>query len=223
MKKLFFSAIFLTALTTVTQAQSKIEYQLRGGLNLNRLTLKEESVSVKTDLRAGFHLGAEAVIPLAESWFIQPGLLFSQKGGNLNIMEQKVEFSLAYIEIPATVTYKHPLGNGRVMFGAGPYAAVGLNGKLSADGETTDIKFASKINDSDVNDFDGVMVMRRVDLGVNFLAGYEYDKHLFFQLGAQLGAKNLQPKVDVSDPDLSESGKTKNHNSGFSLSIGYRF
>jgi hypothetical protein len=58
-----------------------------------------------------------------------------------------------------------------------------------------------------------------MDFGGNLLFGYEFSQKIFAQLNAQLGLMNIQPKIEGVDDD--DRGKVKN--TGFGVSIGYRF
>jgi hypothetical protein len=58
--------------------------------------------------------------------------------------------------------------------------------------------------------------LKRFDAGGNLLAGYEFANKLSFQLNAQLGLVNINPEISGSD-------KTKYRNTGFGVSLGYRF
>ena len=68
-----------------------------------------------------------------------------------------------------------------------------------------DIKFGSNPDE-----------MKRFDAGANFLAGYELSNHFSAQLNAGLGLINL---VNREQGDTKSSLK----NTGFGLSLGYRF
>jgi hypothetical protein len=49
------------------------------------------------------------------------------------------------------------------------------------------------------------------------LVGYELSSKISFQLNAQLGMSNLNPKFEGEKPD------DKAKNTGFGISVGYRF
>jgi hypothetical protein len=61
--------------------------------------------------------------------------------------------------------------------------------------------------------------LRKSDAGANFLAGYEFANKLSLNLKAQLGLKDI-------NPDMGNEGTnnmTRFRNTGFGLSVGYRF
>ena len=59
--------------------------------------------------------------------------------------------------------------------------------------------------------------MKGLGFGGNLLVGYELTSKISFQLNAQLGMSNLDSKLEGEKQD----GKTKN--TGFGISVGYRF
>jgi len=56
------------------------------------------------------------------------------------------------------------------------------------------------------------------DAGANFLFGYEWSNRFSVQLNAGLGLVNIFTKVENNDP-----GKSSLKNTGFGVSVGYRF
>ncbi len=125
-----------------------------------------------------------------------------------------------YVELPVNFLYRPVLGNGHLLLGFGPYAAYGIGGKVIMKyGEESDdakIKFKSKVAE---DDSDGeVMYLRPFDAGANIFAGYELDMGLFMQLNAQLGLLKVNPEYEGSSSDEAAI-----KNTGFGLSVGYRF
>lgn len=55
---------------------------------------------------------------------------------------------------------------------------------------------------------------KRMDIGADFFVGYELRNKISFTLNSQLGLVNINAK---------SADKTENKNTGFGLSIGYRF
>jgi hypothetical protein len=60
--------------------------------------------------------------------------------------------------------------------------------------------------------------MKHLDVGANMFAGYELAGGLFFQLDTQFGMVKINPENQENSSD-----KTALRNTGFGLSIGYRF
>ncbi|MFN2457501.1 MAG: outer membrane beta-barrel protein [Chitinophagaceae bacterium] len=113
-----------------------------------------------------------------------------------------------YLEVPVNFVYKPMLGTGNLLLGFGPYAAFGIGGNVNA----REIEFTEKFNTSSAPQF------KRFDAGGNLLAGYEFANNLSFQLNTQLGMINIRP-----ENDQNRSDKSKWKNTGFGVSLGYRF
>ncbi len=60
--------------------------------------------------------------------------------------------------------------------------------------------------------------VRPFDAGANLLAGYEFGFGISFQLNAQLGLLKVNPGYDGDSND-----DTSVKNTGFGISVGYRF
>lgn len=214
-------ALSLTALAFSSQAQDKTTFGVRAGANFTNMTGKDEDGEDLDDnkMKIGFSIGVNAEIPIAPEFYIQPGLLFSQKGYKWEVEdEDDVKFSASWIEVPINFVYKPTLGTGKLILGVGPYVGFGIGGKIKQDGndEEIDIKFKSDVK---ADDLDGeTTYLKPLDFGGNLVAGYEFSNKFSFQLNAQLGMANLFPKFEGNKPD-----EEKIKNVGFGLSLGYRF
>ena len=138
-----------------------------------------------------------------------PALNFVQKGTQSEEMGERLSTSINCLEIPVNFFYRTAGKAGSFFVGGGPSLAFNISGKSKYDDGTTieedDIEFGS---DQDNDD------MKRVDEGINFLAGYEFSNGLFFSAGSNFGFKNMSL---YSDDD--ESIKSKY----FSIKIGFMF
>lgn len=182
------------------------------GVNFQNINGKDYSGDkLEYDLLTGFHVGANLLFPISEEIGFQPGILYSSKGTVISKSPDS-KLKISYVEIPLNVLYRGQLGNNFVLLGFGPYAAFGVGGEVSVDKLKTDLEFG---NEADITN---PFVVKRFDAGANIFAGYELGNGLLFQLNAQLGLLKVNPDVKgVSD------GKTAWKNTGFGLSLGYRF
>ena len=199
-------------LTLSSTAQTK--FGIRAGVQMQNVNAKDHS-GTKADnkLMTGYHAGLTADIPVAPDYFIQPGLLYSLKGTNQDYANAKARIS--YIEVPVNFIYKPTLGSGKLLLGFGPYVAVAIDGKVKWDnGSEADVDIANTIPVTATDNY----YVERMDAGANFLAGYEFTNKLSFQLNAQLGLSNISPE----DQRVSNS-KAVSKNTGFGLSLGYKF
>jgi hypothetical protein len=202
---------------------AKTSFSILGGLNFQNFNGKDNSGNkLDNDLIIGYHAGFNIQIPVAPDFYFQPGLMFSLKGseGSYGLLAGK--YKLSYIEVPLNLVYKGLLGNGYVTLGFGPYIGYGISGNstltvgpLSVE---TDVEFAKVVESGDQY---AATHFRPFDAGGNLFFGYEMAGGLFLQLNAQLGMLKINPEdtrlIAVYGDQLSVK------NTGFGLSLGYRF
>ena len=204
----FATSAYSQTSTTSTEL-GNTTFGIRAGINFQNLNGKDASDrNLKNKMKVGVNIGANAEIPVAEDFYVQPGLLFSTKGAKIENTDTKV--NLSYLEIPINLLYKPVLGDGNLLLGFGPYIGFAVGGKIG----DTDIKFEKEVSQAEAATG---AYSKRFDAGANLLVGYELSSRISAQLNAQLGLVNIQPKVTGLDTDA----KTKN--TGFGISIGYRF
>jgi hypothetical protein len=186
-------------------AQEDISLGVRAGVNFQNLTGKySNGDKYSNKLIAAFNGGANVEIPVATDFYVQPGLLFSTKGAKTKDgLDSKI--NLSYLELPVNFLYKPELGNGKLLIGFGPYAALAVGGKYKIGSTKTNVVFGKDPGK-----------IKRLDAGANFLAGYEFSNKLSFQLNSGLGLVNLTNRTPGD-------GKSSLKNVGFGVSAGYRF
>ena len=200
------------------RAQS-ISFGIKAGLNLTELPATASGVSVTNNYLVGFHAGGLVDIKFG-SFSIQPGILFTTKGGKsaYTLTEDlsgatltatgNSTTTLNYIEVPVNFLYRMEAGDGNVFFGAGPYVGYGLSGKLVGDatavGTTSHIDQSIKFGNSDGD-------VKNPDVGINGLVGYQLNNGLTVSAGYGYGL------IDTS----SAGANVKNQ--GFSFSVGFFF
>ena len=205
--------------TFIAQAQSTkttvggTTFGVRAGINFQNLNGEVNDNDLDYKLKTGFHVGVNAEIPIADEFYIQPGLLFSTKGAKYDD-NSDTKVNLSYLELPVNFLYKPVLGTGHLLLGFGPYAAYAVGGKIKSDDGDVDIEFEKEVG----SPIQLVNTFKRFDFGANFLAGYEFSNKFSLQLNAQLGLIKINPKVTGLDDDYA-----KVKNTGFGISAGYRF
>lgn len=225
-KFLTLSAIFIF-LTIVLHSQ--IGFGLRGGVNLQNINGKDNNGNkLENGLLTGFHAGVDLNIPVAPDFYFQPGLLFSVKGAKNDFFSPGTKASgdfetttkLSYIEVPLTLLYRPQLGNGFILLGFGPYVAFGIGGSENSEvgsiSYNRDVKFKSSV--TNLIDLIENAYYRPFDAGANIYFGYEMSMGVFLQLNAQLGLLKINPEYS-----WASDSKASYKNTGFGLSIGYRF
>ncbi|MDQ3141915.1 MAG: PorT family protein [Bacteroidota bacterium] len=216
------SAIILCSIYLQAQGTS---FGLRAGVNFQNINGKElDGDDLKNDMLIAYHIGVNAEIPIAPEFYFQPGLLFTVKGAKNEevILTETFNSSvkISYIELPLNFLFKPMLGNGHLLLGAGPYVAYGIGGKYNREGGgitlNQDVEFKNNVTISDIDN--DVSYFRALDAGANLLAGYEFSNRVSFQLNAQLGLIDINSEYDFIVDD-----KTSSKNTGFGMSLGYRF
>ncbi len=104
-----FATIALTASVKMTEAQTTVtdngslfsSFGVKGGLNISNLYADDVD---DRNAKAGFQLGFFAKAPITKNFSIQPELLYSQKGAQLQydnaFTSGKASFNLHYLEMP---------------------------------------------------------------------------------------------------------------------------
>lgn len=168
---------------------------------------------------AAWHAGVKARFSLTNDIFIQPGLLLRSKGTKQEIITSNIskQVRLLYMEIPVDLLYRPRAGNGHLLLGAGPYAAIGLVGKekTRTGNATTGLKVKFLADAS--NEPTTYVYYRTGDAGADFFLGYEFINKFYGLFNSQVGFVRIN-----SDYKLPND-KTSKKNLGFGLSAGYRF
>jgi hypothetical protein len=188
-----------------------------GGINVQNLNGENPAGNkLKNDMIIGYHAGINVLIPIAPEIYFEPGLMFSLKGADVNDILVNVKYHINYLEVPLNLVYRGQLGNDFVLLGLGPYFGYAIGGNMLLGNDVKrKIEFRNVVESGDPL---LVPYLKRIDAGANIYAGYEMDTGIFFRLDAQLGLLNINPD-DRRDPGPESTFK----NTGFGLSIGYRF
>jgi hypothetical protein len=224
-KLLSLALIFLLSAPLIAQSTDspKMSFGILGGVNLQNLTGKDNNGDkLSNDMLTGFHAGINILIPVAPDFYFQPGLLYSMKGAKNSYGSLTGTYKLSYIELPLNFVYRGALGKGHIFLGFGPYVAYAIAGKSTLNDENTtfekDIVFKNTVENGDPY---LTVYAKRFDAGGNIFAGYEMAGGLFLQLDTQFGMLKINPEDNRVLADFSSQLSVKN--TGFGLSLGYRF
>ncbi|MCH5688283.1 PorT family protein [Niabella sp. W65] len=116
-------------------AEAQVQFGVRAGANFSNVISKDPDGN-KADftLNPGFHVGATVDIAIADQFVVQPGLLFTQKGFQSEVITPLVTTASTatshHFEVPVNFIFKPEVGTGKLLLGAGPYAAYGVGGDL---------------------------------------------------------------------------------------------
>lgn len=215
-------------LTTTAMAQST---QIKAGINLANISVTDNGRVEEANQLTSFHVGLVSDLPLGSFISFQPGILFTGKGSKTQSGDastnnySKATTNPYYIEVPANLVFKAPIGNSAKLFvGAGPYLGVGISGKSKIEmvrpliGKS-EIERDIEFSNDDPSTFDeeegaGFGVMRRFDYGLNGMAGIE-GKSIVLGVNYGLGLAKLQSGANNNEDD-------KNKHRVLSLSIGFK-
>lgn len=224
MKRIVLTACVLSAMILTAGAQQRNTVSMtrntgttvgvHAGVNMFNINGRNPSgTELNNDLNTGFAAGVNVELPLSSGFYLQPGIDFRQKGSESDATGAKT--TLNYIDIPVNFIYKPMVGRGNMVLGFGPYVGFGIGGKVNyTNNTTTEVKFTENFDGT----YPTAAQFKRTDAGANLIAGYEFPNNLSLNLNAQLGLKNINPEMPASVND-----QTRFRNTGFGLSLGYRF
>ena len=124
--------------------------------------------------------------------------------------------------MPLNVLVKIPVGLGaNLFFNAGPYAAIGVAGKVKTQSRFLGIESSSESNikftSTDPNVDDAAYdKLKRFDFGVNVGGGLEYS-HVLLKLNYGFGL------TKINSTESNNSVNDKNKYRVFSINVGVRF
>lgn len=227
--KSFLIAVAATTLATTAMAQSGS--YIKAGINLANVSTTADGRVEDANQLTSYHVGIVGDVPLGSVFSFQPGLLFTGKGAKTQTGDassnnySKATTNPYYIEIPANLVLKAPIGSGTKLFvGAGPYLGIGISGKTKIEtvrpllGKSEierDIEFSN--DDPTTLDYEegaGFGIMRRFDYGLNGTAGIE-GKSIVLGVNYGLGLAKLQSGANNNEDN-------NNKHRVLSFSIGFK-
>jgi len=214
---------------------SQASFGVKAGVTFTslQLTYKNGDKATGATVIPGFNAGVTAEFPVWQNIYVQPGLMYTTKGGKLTGDADYwfwgdetddgdyLKLNARYIELPLNVIYKYPLGKGKAIGGLGPYVAYGIGGSWRDNykGDITKGKLTFDKRFSNIpGDGEPFVYGKKLDIGINVLLGYELTNHLSATINGSFGLRNLTPLA--SDENATDA---KEKNIGGSISIGYRF
>ncbi|WP_179318497.1 porin family protein [Winogradskyella helgolandensis] len=174
MKKLLVVvALAALGLTEKTNAQD-IEFGAKAGLNISNFT----GGDADRNSLIGFHVGFISEIPLSEKFSLQPELLYSRQGSEV---QDVVKIKVDYLAIPIMAKYYVA---DRFSLEVGPQFSFLVNDK----GEYID----SDLPDEDTD-------ASSVDIGANVGLGYNLGSNLFVQARYNFGISTVAENPDIKN------------------------
>lgn len=159
---LYALTLFMTASFGVLQAQENVtpEFGIKGGLNMSNLYTDDAD---DENVLFGFNAGVYATLPVSDFVAIQPELLFTTRGSELEynnaLIEGNAKFKLNYIELPLLVRVNLTKN---FNIHAGGYASYLVSSKVTGDGS---FNFEEEFDTDNFNKFDAGLA---AGVGVDF-------------------------------------------------------
>jgi hypothetical protein len=228
MKIKFFALCLMGSLITVaTYAQNA---RIQAGINLANVSVTDNGRVDDAKMLSSFQIGIMGDIKLADILSLQPGVLYTGKGSKVQNGEPgtngyyKQTFNPFYVEVPVNLVFKTPAAAGNRFFvGAGPYIAIGVNGKAKTEGQTVLGSYSAErsieFSNDDPTTFDqeegaGFNIVKRFDYGLNGTAGVE-TKSFVLSANYGLGLAKLQS-------GSNSSADNNNKHRVLSFTLGFR-
>ena len=237
MKKLA-SILALAFFTIATNAQSliPIKYGIKVGLNFSNLNITSTIDGVQHGVQptdnssqTGISAGFIVHIPLSDEWFINPEVLYSQKGASFNYafthdyeINQRDEYkmnnqvTLSYVELNPTISYK---ATDKLALNFGPSVSFLIGEDITPqDLERDNANTAHILTD-------GLVETASLDVGLNLGISYFFTEHFFVDSRVYTGfievASVIQPYEVITSIIPNPAYTLKNR--AIVLSISYLF
>lgn len=197
MKKVLVSILAVVAAITASQAQFRPGIKAGANQVNQRVNASQGSLYAGSHT-TGYHAGLIGDIPLTGNFYLQPQLLWSQRGATHyhSTEEGSTQIKIHYIDAPVNIVYKAPLSFGKLFAGAGGAFSYAVAGHQKQNGQ--------KQNLFNSNNW------KHEDISLSFTAGLEFNNGLFVSMNSQKGLFNLSKAEGVSVKSKSAS-----------ISVGY--
>jgi hypothetical protein len=176
MKKLTLITLLVLSATIVFAQAPKFGF--KAGLNLNNVSTNDHDLKHELAGRTSIHLGVITDFSMSKSLSFQPQVLFSGRGAKIDHGDHKDVYAFNSLEIPLNFTYRKNASKG-VFLGVGPSLGYNLSGKVKGDHDSEDILFGS-----------GEGEIKRLDLCLNALIGYQFSNKYFVSTNYSSGLSN---------------------------------
>ena len=227
--------IFITFLTLNLSAQSllPIKFGIKAGTNISNIKstpITEGTENINSTELAGITGGFYMKIPLNDKWYINPEIVYTQKGANFNytythdyginqreIRTSSNELKLAYVELNPSFSYKN---SDKIAFNFGPSISYLLS---------PDYTIISDIGDELTSDIlpEGKYEEEILDLGINIGISYYLTEKLIFEAKSNTGLMSVGEVSKIVytglDPDKLNQRIYDIKNNGFIFSVAIIF
>lgn len=224
--------ILATAFAFAMLISTKAQFYVQGGVNLANITKTADGQTEDNNMLTSFNAGILGRFGLSKVIDLETGLLYTGKGskaetyftsGSTSDNYVKTKFNPYYIEVPLNLVIRVPVkGKHGLFFHAGPYAAIGVNGKSTTDqkllgisshseneiGFANDDPFTSRQEDA------SYYKLKRFDFGLNAGGGVDLGK-LLLKVNYGMGFT----KINSTESNNASDDKNKHRILSFSVGI----
>ena len=233
MKKIV-AILALVLLTIGSSAQSLIpvKFGIKAGLNFSSLNISSiEGVKPSDNsIQTGVVVGLTALIPFSDKWFINPEILYSQKGATFNyefthdyelnqrdVYKTANKLTLSYVELNPIISFK---ATDKLALNFGPSIALLIGEKYVYNQDPTrDVSNITNILS------EGLVEVESLDVGLNLGISYFFTEYFFVDTRVCTGiievANATQPQEFINNV-INEKAYTLK-NKSIVLSISYLF
>lgn len=213
---------------TLAAFGQSVSVGVRGGVSQATFASSGSNDYGKQSSLTSFSAGAFVDLKLG-SISLQPGVFVTGKGGKIDLSSTtdgikvmgNIKTNPTYAEVPVDLVYHIPIVIGNIYVGAGPYAALGISGKIkgSATGALVSDPALSQTMTIDENVFKSneYAEFKKNDYGANFIAGVKFDGGFLVNVGYDLGLTNILSNSSILSSDIKFYTRT------LSLTIGFSF
>ena len=240
LKKIILLITFLACLTITASAQSLLptKYGIKVGLNFSSLSISSiEGVKPTVNSsQIGIAAGACVHIPLSDKWYINPEVLYSQKGASFNYEfthsyamlgseGEKDEYAttnqltLSYVELNPTISFK---ASDKLSLNFGPSVSFLIGEKYTYTQDPT----GNPLNTTHILN-SGLVEAASLDVGLNlgfsyFIAeNFSIDNRVY--TGFMKAAEVTQPYEAVVTPNFAPDPAYTLKNRAIVFSLAYLF
>ncbi|MFP4471277.1 MAG: porin family protein [Bacteroidales bacterium] len=176
--------LFLLTLGTAGLLAQNAGFGIKGGINLANMSIDDAN---DKNIRPGFYFGVMANLPLTMQFAVQPELLYSTRGVEMNydedflgidIADGETDFKLTYLDIPLYLVFNL---SEDFHFYFGPYVGFLLDAKVDTKAEVLEFIEINDSNDLDRDHFKSTEIGLSAGLGFefgSFITGFNYSHGL---------------------------------------------
>ena len=128
--------LIIFASLSAMAAGAQVQFGIKAGLNLSTLNYSGPDAG-NPAYKTSFNAGAFSSIPLFNSFYLQPEIMYSGQGFEETIFGEPTQFETGYLNVPVLFKYQHESG---LFAETGPQIGFLLSAKNTVAGFTDDVK-----------------------------------------------------------------------------------